>query len=43
MTIVHGQTLTAFSPDDFSGGPGYLAMPRGKVLHQQGKGTERDL
>lgn len=39
-----GQTLDAFSPVDFSGGPGYLAIPFGRLLHQSGqKGTIREV
>jgi hypothetical protein len=33
---VNGQTLDAFSTVDFHGGPGYLAIPGGRVLHQAG-------
>lgn len=33
---VNGQTLDAFSQVDFHGGPGYLAIPGARVLHQSG-------
>ena len=39
---VAGQTLDAFSPADYHGGPGYLATPSG-VIHQRGKGSDRKI
>lgn len=43
IITVHGQKLDAFSPTDFEGGPGYLAAPEGRLLHQSGKGTTREV
>lgn len=42
VATVHGQTLDAFSPLDFDGGPGYLATPTG-MKHQDGTSQVRDV
>lgn len=43
VSSVSGQDLAMFSREDFTGGPGYLAIPGGRVLHQSGKSTVREV
>jgi hypothetical protein len=43
LVSVHGQVLDQFSPDDFRGGAGYLAGPGGRVFHQEGLNTVREV